>query len=324
MTFPERILNGCMHRFWAVILAAGVAAFSAAAPIMPAAAAEACAGEIVGFGTLYGTKPVALDAIVTEIQTSGIVMLGERHGTRGHTEAAACLLRHLTASKPTSVVLEMLARDQQSIVDLYRRQHPEIVDGLGTELRWWETGWPAWGLYTPLFEEIWRTRSRVMAGDQQRATPPVDMAKLEAALGTDTKPALASWAQSMKGAHCDLIDDAKAAALAHKQASRDLAMSEQLLAAAKPDTIAFLYVGRAHVRRDRGVPLQVTHAAPARKTVTIALQETSVSGKPVDRDAIMAEAKGRADYIWFVGTADAGDTCERLRSKGLIAAKGKP
>jgi uncharacterized iron-regulated protein len=280
------------------------------AQLSSALAADVCAGEIVGFGKLYGTQAVPVEIVVKEIQATGIVLLGERHG-------------QLTASKPTSLVMEMLARDQQSVVDLYRRQHPEIVDGLGTELRWWETGWPAWGNYAPLFEEIWRTRSRVLAGDQQRATPPVEMAKLEAALGPDLKPALASWSKAMKGAHCDLIDDAKAATLAQKQAGRDMAMTEALLAEAKPNTVAFLYAGRAHVRRDRAVALHVTHAAPTRKLVTIALQETTVAGKPVDRDALLAEAKGRVDYVWFVGAAEAGDTCERLRSKGLIAAKGK-
>jgi uncharacterized iron-regulated protein len=328
MTKPARQRTSSIERFardiTSVLHVAAFCALTLLVPFAPARAADTCAGELVGFGAVYGTKAVSVEAVVNEIRSTGIVLLGERHGIRGHTEVAACLLRLLTATKPTAVVLEMLARDQQSIVDLYRRQHPEIVDGLGTELRWWETGWPAWGVYTPLFEEIWRTRSWLLAGDQQRATPPVEMAKLEAALGAHLTPALASWSKSMKSAHCDLIDDAKAATLAQKQASRDLAMTEQLLAAAKPDTVAFLYVGRAHIRRDRGVALHVAHAASARKVVTIALHETSVAGKPVDRDAVLADAKGRVDYVWFVGAAEAGETCERLRAKGLIAAKGKP
>ena len=43
----------------------------------------------------------------------------------------------------------------------------------------------------------------------------------------------------------------------------------------------------------------------------------------MDRAAVLAEAKGRYDYVWFTGVAEQGDACERLRSKGLIAAAPK-
>jgi hypothetical protein len=47
-----------------------------------------------------------------------------------------------------------------------------------------------------------------------------------------------------------------------------------------------------------------------------------MAGVVTDRAKVLAEAKGRYDYIWFTGTADRPDACERLRSKGLIPIAG--
>jgi uncharacterized iron-regulated protein len=314
----------CSRRLW---LASSIWIFCS----QTVSAAETCPGEVIGFGALYGTNAVALADLSAAIKAAGTVMIGERHGVRAHPEAAACLLRELTRGHSTSapspaptVVLEMLARDQQSTVDQYRRQHPEIVDGLGAELQWWTTGWPAWAIYAPLFEQVWRGRSALIAGDQPRATPSVDKSRLEAALGINAPSILASWSTTMKAAHCGLIDDAKAQDLGLKQASRDLHMAERMIATAQPNAPVFLYVGRAHVRRERSLAMYLARATPPRPTVVISLQEVSVDGKPVDRAAVLAEAKGRVDYVWFVGTADKGDSCDRLRSKGLIASEAKP
>jgi uncharacterized iron-regulated protein len=312
---------------------------SAAAPAtatgMPS---TSCGGDLI---SVASGATVTLSAVVTEITKAGVVALGERHGVRAHPQAAACLLRTLAAAqaaaparstapspaKPSAapaLVMEMLTADQQPVVDKFRQLHPEVMDGLGTELKWWETGWPAWPVYAPLIDTAWRTRAPVRGGDLGKAAKPMTAEAVTAALGAAAPATVASWSAAMKTAHCDLIDDAKSAELARKQVSRDVSMADAVAASRKTGAVTLLYAGRAHVRKDRSVPLLLAGSTgptgPSQPAVAVALQETTIAGKPIDRAAALADAKGRYDYVWFTGVAEQGDACERLRSKGLIAA----
>jgi len=253
---------------------------------------------------------------------------------RAHPEAAACLLGAVMAARTAStapaagssgivspeVVLEMLAADQQPVVDGYRAAHPEVADGLGAALKWWETGWPAWSVYLPLIEQAWRTRSILRAGDMAKAASPLDERQLSQAFGKQLPVVRASWAAAMKAAHCDLIDDAKASELATRQASRDVAMAAAVSTVVATQRPVLLYAGRAHVRSDRAVGLLLGARHGKNAPVTVALQETAEAGVPIDRAKVLAEARGRYDYVWLTGVAEQPGACDRLRARGLLPA----
>jgi uncharacterized iron-regulated protein len=290
-----------------------------------------CEGDIVRTGGQFGSGLATFADVMTALDKTGVGLLGERHGVRGHTAAFACLVRALAARdlpparpRPPSIILEMIAADQQEQLMRYRTLHPEIHEGLGQELRWWESGWPNWSIYASIFEVAWSVRAPILAGDLPRTAKRLERSRIDATFKKNTGSVLASWSQSMMAAHCDLIPRAKADELAETQASRDMAMAAAVNAsAASGRAVSLLYAGRAHVRRDRSVPVVLDGMTPPRQSVVIALQETTVAGKPVDRAKLLAETKGQFDFVWFIGEAEAGDACERLRAKGLIAGKAK-
>lgn len=297
----------CMVKVWAV---------QAEVRAEPARPATVCGGEIVAIAS---GKPVDMASLIGDVTKSGGALIGERHGVRGHPVAAACLLDALPRNRPASLITEMLGADQQAIVEDHRSSHPEISDGLGVALKWWTTGWPPWPVYAPLFASAWRTRTPLVAGDLSKTAPAASPGKIANALGAAASRIETSWAASMTDAHCDLIDAQKAQKLARQQISRDMAMAAAVRKARAGQRLALLFAGRSHVRNDRSVGYQLRRGGGA-APVSIALFETATAGKDTDRAKVLAEAHERYDYVWFVGTADRPDACERLRAKGLIAS----
>lgn len=285
--------------------------------------AELCGGELVAVSTPTNSPPASIAVIAKTIGATGVLLIGERHGVRDHPKAAACLIEAVAAQAAPAVVMEMITPDQAPALNAYRAAHPEIADGLGAQLQWWKTGWPSWPIYAPLFDTVWHTRSSVIAGDLAKAAILNPPGQIEAAFGAKIDATRTSWREAMSTAHCNLIDDTKALTLADRQINRDFAMARaitQARASAKP---VVLYAGRAHVRNDRSVGFILRNAAkPVAPVLSVALQETAVAGAPIDRQAILAEAKGRYDYVWFTGVAERADACERLRAKGLIPTAG--
>jgi len=316
-----------MRRTAAAVMALAVLTFtSAQAETVPTLENTGCPGEIL---TADGT-PVPFANLLTRIKTDGGALIGERHGVRGHPQTLGCLVQHLAQPTPPTVVLEMLTADQQVALDSYRHAHPELIDGLGAALTWWTTGWPVWPIYQPLFETSWHVRAPILAGDMAKATPTASADALTTTFGTDALTVHASWTVAMKIAHCNLIPDATASDLASRQSTRDIAMTQAVTTARQAGRITLLYAGRAHIWNNRSVGFLMRRGAvnPVRPLPSVALFETATAGVPTDRTKVLTEARGRYDYVWFVGTADRPDACERLRVKGLIptagVAGGKP
>jgi uncharacterized iron-regulated protein len=306
----------------AVFISIGLLCVTTTGAVAGPGVADSCGGELVAVSA-SATTPATTAALIAAVGTNGTLLIGERHGVREHPKAAACLIAELATKAAPAVVLEMLTPDQAPTVDAYRAAHPEIVDGLGAQLLWWKTGWPAWPVYAPLLDTVWHTRSALLPGDLAKAAVQKTPAELEATFGAKLAAARTSWGEAMTVAHCGLIDAPKVAALADRQINRDLAMAEAITAASGKGRAVVLYAGRAHIRRDRSVGLILANGPkPFAPVIAVSLQETAVAGVPVDRQAVLAEAKGRADYVWFTGVAEKADACERLRAKGLIPTAG--
>lgn len=278
-----------------------------AAASASSALAQTCAGDVV---RVEDGAPLAFSEVLDLAAKAGTTILGERHGVEAHPQAAACLLALLPIS-PTLVV-EQIGRERQSVVEGWRADHPETVDGLGAKLEWWKTGWPAWRIYRPLLAAAWRARVEVAAADKSAADDARLSAKLSE-LGPRGEKLVADWAEAMRVAQCGLPSPQEALKAGREQALRDMSFVETLRDRSGP---TLFFAGRSHARRDRSVPALLSDAG--RPALVVALQETMAGGQSVERAKILSEARGRYDLIWFVGVSREGDACTRLREKGLI------
>lgn len=286
-----------------VALLAGLIAANAATP----ARAQGCAGDVV---RVADGAPLPFSEVLDLAAKAGTVVLGERHGVEAHPLAAACLLSLLPVAPV--LVVEQIGRDRQSLVESWRAEHPETVDGLGARLEWWRTGWPAWRVYRPLFAAAWRARVDLVAADKS-ASDHARLSKALAELGRRGEKLVADWGEAMRVAQCGLPSPEEALKAGREQALRDMSFVETLGGRERP---ILFYAGRSHARRDRSVPSLLPDAG--RSALVVALHETQAGGQPVDRAKAMSEARGRYDLVWFVGVSREGDACARLREKGLI------
>ena len=129
-----------------------------------------------------------LQQLTNKLGDHTALAIGERHGVEEHPRAAGCLLASISKRANYTLVLEHLDPAQQVVLDQYRLDHPEVVDGLGTALKWWTSGWPAWSIYKPLFETAWLGRAPILAGDVARTAsiPSIEDSKsLQKAVGID-------------------------------------------------------------------------------------------------------------------------------------------
>jgi uncharacterized iron-regulated protein len=291
-----------LHACFAALVGLGIAGL-----VFSASAKADCAGEII---RVADGRPVDAERLVNEIPARMRLVLGERHGIAAHPVAASCLLAKLSELGATALVLEHLRKDQQEVVDVYRAAHPEIAAGLGARLKWWESGWPAWKNYQILFETAWQYRAPLMGGDLAREAPgtvPASDERLAPEL-------VAGWGEAMGEAYCGLADAAKKKELGILQVRRDIAMAAAMRDADAP--VAILFAGRSHARKDRGVPRHL--AKSGIPVIAIALQEIRDGRGETDRHAVLAEARGVYDFVWFTGETSERPVCDRLRAKGLV------
>jgi len=282
-----------------------------AAALFFSVASDACEGRIV---RVADGADVPFAEFRRKAAAARVVALGERHGVAAHPRAAACLLSELVQDgAPVSLAVEHIASDRQTIVEAVRAANPETPDRLGVALRWWETGWPAWKVYAPLFAAAWRHRLPVIAADRPPGRPLPPAAEVVAELGPGGRAVLASWTKSLRQARCGLGDAAELRRAAVAQAARDLHFATFVRAGG--DRVLF-FAGRAHVRLDRGLSERISIAPD--KLLSVALQETATGDGPVDVRARLADANGRFDFVWLIGETRDQPVCARLRRLGLL------
>lgn len=277
------------------------------------ALAEDCGGRLV---RVSDGKTMPFTKVLAEAEKASLVAVGERHGLKEHTEAAACLLKNLDrkpgSKAQTALVVEHIASEKQPIIDNYRKEHPQDASGLGEALNWVRSGWPAWPVYEPLYAAAFKGGNGVYGSDQLKGIPAPSEADLTPRLGDDTKRVVSTWAAMMNEAHCGTLDAARSEQFGRAQAGRDLAMASVVQNVLGQGKRVLFYSGRGHGRKDVSVPFIVGKQANI-VPLSISLQETSIGDKPVNRKQIRAEAKGRYDYIWFIGKAPQEDFCAVFR-----------
>ena len=171
-------------------------------------------------------------AFMIAVEHADIVAIGEEHGIKAHTNFAACLINQLDAPQKHALVVEQISSDQQNIIDDYRNEHPELVSGLGKELKWWQTGWPAWHIYLPLFNSVWQRKVKLIAGDMPRVNHANDVVhNLIKFHGEDYKTIHDIWKNRLYSVYCDNISADELEQQIVMQMFRDLHMTQKVVQA---------------------------------------------------------------------------------------------
>jgi uncharacterized iron-regulated protein len=263
-------------------------------------------------------------AAITSAQMADIaaardfVLLGEKHDNPDHHRLQAWMIDALLArGRRPAIAMEMLDAEQAPALAEYAKQHPHDASGLGAAIGWKERGWPDWPMYAPIAEAALRAGSPLVPADLTRAerraagrdgvagfAEPL-RTRLQRAPAFDAQQS-ASLAQELKDSHCGQVPDEALLRMANVQWARDAHMAAAMLDSASG---AVLIAGAGHVRRDRGVPWHLTHAAPARSSVALAFVEVEET-RPEASDYALA---GKFDYVWFTARVDTDDPCARFR-----------
>jgi len=129
----------------------------------------------------------------------------------------------------------------------------------------------------------------------------------------------ASWEASMQKAHCDQLGPEELSDVARLQMMRDAFMASQMRAmkAAGAD-IVVLIAGRAHIRRDRGVPLYLGPDVDLQNIAIVEADPNEKEGETYQPDQTSIEALPYDHIILTDALPPKESSCDRLRRKGLI------
>lgn len=263
-------------------------------------------------GKIWSTEKkqfVEFQDLLGSIQDKSFILLGERHGHHPHQRRAAFLIGALAeAGRYPTIVLEMLTHEQTDTVSEYRKRAPEYALGLATELNWADSNWPSWSFYDPIFDAAFATKAPIVGADLNEFEQ--NNVLEEHSNTNEPSENLNYYKSKMKNAHCDLIEEDQARALAALQIARDKKMAAQMSNNRNMDAGSLLVVGASHIRKSHGIPQYL----PAEETAVVALIAT---GETIQEFAsqsqnIVAGDIDDFDFLWFTAPYDGSAFCERL------------
>ncbi|MGB0908480.1 MAG: ChaN family lipoprotein [Maricaulaceae bacterium] len=262
------------------------------------------------------------------------ILIGEKHGVEEQQLAIAALLDQLSKSeKKIGVVMEMINVDQVALYETFRKLSPQSPKDFGYAMAWSKTSWPDYRYYAPIFDVIWARDMALVPGDPSAADQArwrrgefgegeYDPIKVLSAMYSPEVAAAAhnSWRAAMNTAHCDTLTPAEADNVARMQMMRDGFMARQIraLTAAGAETVV-LIAGRAHIRRDRGVPLYLGKHADMKAIAIVETDPNEAEGETYQPEETGIGEALPYDHIILTSALEPKENvCDRLRRKGLI------
>lgn len=236
--------------------------------------------------------------LVERLALAPRLLVGEQHDNPDHHALQLWLLQALAAQRAQgSLLLEMLAPDQQGSVDAVRARlaASEHIDDLPSALKW-QKGWD-WTLYGPLLRHALGQPYPLLAANLQR-TEILAIYRQRAVLSgaaSTAAPVREQLLAQIRDSHCGKLPESQLPAMLAVQQQRDRRMAEALLAAPAP---SLLLAGAYHVRRDLGVPLHLRDLGEKAGSLVLMLAEV---GTPVDASA--------ADFVWYTAALPEQDHC---------------
>lgn len=296
------------------------------------------------FIAIETNKGITDAEFLADLLDADIILLGERHGREAFQSRERQILEALALGDVyPALVFEMLQPNQMQTLEAHRAEHPEAASGLGAALTWWDTGWPAWSFYQPIFELAYLARLSIIAGDlndedqlaardeERRGPSGLDLYPFGAEMRGSRIHG--SWLDSLERAHCGLVERSdlndraslqvardQALALATAKAALGLDQDEELpRQAGEIRQPVVLIAGSAHTRLDRGVGAYLADYLVDAKIVSIVMRERLFSGQGVVEQDVPGVLGKTYDYQWSVVVEDVKQgQCDKLREAGLI------
>lgn len=254
-------------------------------------------------------KPADIEAILQ----ADVVLLGEQHDNPHHHAIQAELIK-LSGQKSRlgSVVFEQVTWEQQAVLAALTSR---TLGDLPQKLSWESSGWPAFGLYEPLFAAATDYRAQLIAGnivpEKSKAIyregyaavfQEAEIAKL--GLGEELEPkAKEALEQEIFEGHCKLLPRDHVKAMIPIQRARDAAMALAWYRLHRGGQSIFI-VGAGHARKDFGIPWYLKRLKPELKIYSLGMSE---QGSPADPSAF--------DLLLTTEGVTRKDPCEELKAK---------
>lgn len=257
---------------------------------------------------------VSREELLTRLQQSPVLLLGEKHDNPDHHRLRLLLLEPLLLSSDSALlVLEMLNRGQQAHIDtLATDSLPPEGPALAEHLAWNEEAWP-WQFYGPAVSLARQRGAQMRAGN-------IDDSDVMA-IYRDTRPAspqtlaaeqLAQLERDIDSSHCGMLPAEQFPAMVRVQQARDQQMADALTA--DPDRFdrRILLAGNYHIRHDLGVPNYLPEQMSAPLSVAF-LEVDPEHDVPTDYLQQFSDIAAY-DVIWFTPALRPDDYCADMRA----------
>lgn len=228
-------------------------------------------------------QQLTLDEVKQRAAAARFVLLGEIHTNPDHHRLQADILQHMVdQGRRPAVVIEMISRAQQPVLDYFATNPTDNPDDIAARLEWSKSGWPDFAMYRPIFDIALKHRLTLRAGNLEKSTIRRLGGRVgsrltdaeRAQLGLD-KPLPAETAKSqlkeIAESHCNMMPETVLSLMADIQRARDHVMANAVTNPANEDG-AVLIAGAGHTRLDWGVGYMVGDNEPDR-LLSIAFRE---------------------------------------------------
>ncbi len=269
--------------------------------------------------------------LIEELATADFRLLGETHDNPDHHRLQAWVIGKIVGQgKHPAIIFEMIERNQSTALQDYLANPDAGAAGLGAALGWKERGWPDWSIYQPIAEAAMELGLKINFGNENRTIVREMAVNGLESLGADrledlkldiplSEPLGTALSSQIVEAHCDMLPQDVATAMAGAQRLRDAVMAEQMVLNGGAGD-AVLIAGSGHARTDRGVPWYLARRAPGKKTLSLMFVEAKDDLNLRDMIPLNPDHDPAADYFWFTPRAERPDPCEEMRR--LIDERG--
>jgi uncharacterized iron-regulated protein len=294
--------------------------FACAAPSRPARAdaAHPLQGRI---WDVTRDRMVSQEALLRDIATTQIILLGEVHDNPEHHRLQAEVLRAVLAKgRRPALAMEQFDREFQPAIDAAVATPGASADSVANAGGFDKRGWK-WALYEPLLVAAIHARLPVVAMNLPRDRTRQVARQGLTILGESAVRDLAidaTWNSGRQAimnreiadGHCGILPPAALPGMVNVQRARDAIMADALIS--RLDTGAIVIAGAGHVRKDIGVPVYLASRVPGQRLVSIGFMEVE-PGQVAVSDYVRPPALAMPfDYVWFTSAAQRDDPCEGL------------
>ncbi len=265
------------------------------------------------------SQQLTLDQVKNRAAQAQFVLLGEIHTNPDHHRLQAEILQYMVdQGRRPAVVVEMITRAQQPVLDYFKANPPSGADDIADRLEWGKSGWPDFAMYRPVFEIALKHNLTLLAGNLEKSTVRRLGGRVGSRLSEDERRKLGlnvaveaevgkAFLEDIAEAHCNMLPDTVLPLMADIQRARDHVMASALLDPANKDG-AVLIAGAGHTRTDWGVGALVKSDDPKR-LLSIAFMEVFEGAKPEDF------AKPSHDVAIITPRFEIKDHCAVFRKK---------